>query len=355
MLSDEQAEPEWTATPARSRPMSTGSASTPCTPEADEVRAAGRGVRRPDELDARRRRAPPRPWRRCGAGRSPPRLASARRPSVASAAAAAPKASRAGHRLEPSPAPPFLLAADEQRLEAAAPADDQRPGAGHAAELVRADADQVGVERGQVHRTCPQAAAASTCTVTPGSRHRATTSCTGWRVPTSWLAHWQCTSAGRGRVGSTRGGRRSASTSSRPAPSTASVSVGAGAGRRVAHGRVLDRGAEHRRARVGAGGAPDGGVDRLGGAGGEDDLARRDAEQLGHLLRGPARARRGRRGPPRAGGPGSAAGRPAHAVERGERLGARRRGAGVVEVGASHRGLRQRRRRCRRRAPATTG
>ncbi len=32
MLSDEQAEPEWAATPARSSPMSTGSASTPCTP-----------------------------------------------------------------------------------------------------------------------------------------------------------------------------------------------------------------------------------------------------------------------------------------------------------------------------------
>ena len=32
MLSDEQAEPEWTATPLRSRPISTGSASTPATP-----------------------------------------------------------------------------------------------------------------------------------------------------------------------------------------------------------------------------------------------------------------------------------------------------------------------------------
>ena len=47
--------------------------------------------------------------------------------------------------------------------------------------------------------TWPQAAAASTCTVTPASRQSSTTSCTGWRVPTSWLPHWQCTSAGRGR------------------------------------------------------------------------------------------------------------------------------------------------------------
>ena len=37
MLSDEQAEPESTATPARSRPMSTGSASMPLDPEADQV------------------------------------------------------------------------------------------------------------------------------------------------------------------------------------------------------------------------------------------------------------------------------------------------------------------------------
>ncbi len=41
-------------------------------------------------------------------------------------------------RLEPTPAPTFLLAADEQRFEAAAPADHECPGAGHAAELVRA-------------------------------------------------------------------------------------------------------------------------------------------------------------------------------------------------------------------------
>ena len=29
-----------------------------------------------------------------------------------------------------------------------------------------------------------------------GARHRSTTSATGCTVPTSWLAHWQCTSAG---------------------------------------------------------------------------------------------------------------------------------------------------------------
>ena len=34
--------------------------------------------------------------------------------------------------------------------------------------------------------------------MTPASRHSPTTSWTGWSVPTSWLPHWQCTSAGRG-------------------------------------------------------------------------------------------------------------------------------------------------------------
>ncbi len=61
---------------------------------------------------------------------------------------------------------------------------------------------------------CP-AAAASTWTSTPRSRHAATTSATGWRVPTSWLAHWQWTRAVLGPMASSR-----ASTSMRPSPST---------------------------------------------------------------------------------------------------------------------------------------
>ncbi len=50
------------------------------------------------------------------------------------------------------PAAPLLLAADEERIEAAAPPHDHRPGPRHAPELVRAHAHQVGLERGQVHR-----------------------------------------------------------------------------------------------------------------------------------------------------------------------------------------------------------
>ena len=53
-------------------------------------------------------------------------------------------------RLEPGAAPALLLPAHEEGVEPAAAPHDQRAGAGHPAELVRADADQVGVERGQV-------------------------------------------------------------------------------------------------------------------------------------------------------------------------------------------------------------
>ena len=58
-------------------------------------------------------------------------------------------------RLEPAAPAALLRAADEQRFEPAAPPHDQRPGAGNAAELVRADAHQVGVEGAEVGRHVP--------------------------------------------------------------------------------------------------------------------------------------------------------------------------------------------------------
>ena len=153
--------------------------------------------------------------------------------------------------------------------------------------LWAADRDQVGVE-GSPGRaaTCPAAAAASTWTSTPASRASSTTSATGWRVPTSWLAHWQCTRAG-GSLGVPLRGRRRRVGVDPAAPSTGSFSTAASRRRGVADGRVLDVGAEDRR-RPGRSpaGAPDRGVDRLGGAGGEDDLAGPHAEQARHLLAG---------------------------------------------------------------------
>ncbi len=182
----------------------------------------------------------------------------------------------------------------------------------------------------------PQAAAASTWTGTPAARQAATTSATGWTVPTSWLAHWQCTSAGG------RSARRASASATPagvdPAPAVDGEELGVGqplGG--VAHTRVLDRGAQHRRARTGPGGPPDRGVGRLGAARGEDDLAGPDPEQRGHLLPGLLED-----GPHHAAllvDPSRVAGRagqrPADGVGG---LRTRRGGRGVVEVVAGHRG-----------------
>ena len=307
MLSDEQAEPECTATPA--------------AVEADQHRlgldavhargrpggAAVRPARRARRPRPRRRRAPPARrraiWRRAVAAS----VSSGRRRRGQGGGGGAEREQR-GDRLQPAAAAPLLLAADEQRLEPAAAPDDQRAGARAprracgALTLTRSASSaprSVG--------TWPQAAAASTCTVTPASRHSATTSWTGWRVPTSWLAHWQCTSAGRGseRAAGARAGRRRRGGRS---PSTASTSIGAARAE-------ASRTAECSTAAQSTG-AP--GAARVAPQTAaliasvppevKTTWRGRDAEQLGHLRRAPPRARRGRCGPPRGAGPGRRAG-----------------------------------------------
>ncbi len=140
-------------------------------------------------------------------------------PSAASAAAAPPKARSAGMGSSParrprSCSPPTSNGSNLlPRLTTSAPAPGTPPSL-WALTLTRSASSaprSVG--------TWPHAAAASTCTMTPASRQSPTTSWTGWSVPTSWLPHWQCTSAGRGSAGSCRRSRR-ASTSSRPSAST---------------------------------------------------------------------------------------------------------------------------------------
>ena len=153
-------------------------------------------------------------------------VAMARWPSSFRAAAAAPKARRAGTASRParrprSCSPPTRSGSKRlPRRTIIAPAPGTPPN------LCALTLTRSASSAARSIGTCPHAAAASTCTVTSISWHRATTSCTGWRLPTSWLAHWQCTSAGRGRVGSPRRARK-ASTIRRPAPSTAIDSVGA--------------------------------------------------------------------------------------------------------------------------------
>ena len=311
MLSDEQAEPEWTATPARSSPMSTGSASTPSHAEADQVGSLASGAgpddRRPPRPPARRRRrsaicrrrrrAPP--FRSAGALRRPaPRRRRRRRGGRA--------VPRSPARRPRSCSPPTRRGSNRlPRRTISAPAPGTPPSL--CALMLTRSASSAARSMG----TWPQAAAASTWTVTPASRHSATTSCTGWSVPTSWLPHWQCTSAGRGRDPDRRRSRR-ASTSSRPAAVHRDLLGRRQTGRRVADRRVLHGGAEDGRAGLGPGGPPDGGVDGLGRPGGEDDLAPRHAHELGHLARGPPRARRGRSDPLRAAGRGRPSGRAAH-------------------------------------------
>ena len=137
---------------------------------------------------------PPRPdrsvWRRAASLR---RRAAPARPELGRGG---PEADGRQHVLQPGPAGPLLLAADQERLEPQAPADDQRADAGRAAQLVGGDRHQVGAEPLEVEGTCPAAATASTWTGMPRRRQRSTTSATGWTVPTSWLAHWQWTRAG---------------------------------------------------------------------------------------------------------------------------------------------------------------
>ena len=107
--------------------------------------------------------------------------------------------------------------------------------------------------------------------------------------------------------------------------------------RGVPNRRMLDVGVQDRRAGLGGGGAEDRRVDRLGRTRGEHHLAWYGAEQCRHLTAGLlervadeagflVEATRVGCGPP---GPRQ---------DRSERLGSRRGGAGVVEIGASHRG-----------------
>ncbi len=268
--------------------------------------------------------------------------------SSVSAAAAAPKARRAGSASSParrprSCSPPTSRGSNRlPRRTISAPAPGTPPSL--CALMLTRSASSAARSSG----TCPHAAAASTWTMTPASRHSATTSCTGCSVPTSWLPHWQCTSAGRGRELDRRRSR-SASTSSRPVRVHGDVLGRRQARRRVAHRRVLHGGTEHGQARRGPGRTPDGGVDGLGRARGEDHLAPRHADQIRHLRAGdlervadgaalfvqPAGVRGRQGGPLR---------------QRGKCLGPRRGRAGVIEIGARHRGLR--RTRCRRRRPA---
>ena len=352
MLSDEQADPEWTATPARSSPMSTGSASTPCTPRQT------RWGRRPSAVGPTTVTSS---TARCGVDHGgdqapggaplrwptrPARPRPARRPRRRRRGGpAGPPARRDAHALVRRRREGARIGCPRRTISAPAPGT---PPSLCALMLTRSASSAA-----RSSGTCPQAAAASTWTVTPASRHSATTSSTGWRVPTSWLPHWQCTRAGRGRVSD---GKRSRSASTCNPSRAVHVEVlgRRQACRRVADGGMLHGGAQDGPARRGPGRTPDGGVDGLGGARGEDHLAPGDAHQIGDLARGPPRARHGRCDPLRAAGPDPpSAGRPTASARRRPRA-----AVGWCWRGRDRRaprGLRQTRCRRRRPAPARRG
>ena len=345
MLSDEHAEPEWTATPARSSPISTGSASTPCTPRQTRWGSLASACGGPDDLDpldlqrgvedgtdlpARRRR-----FRLHAVGRQ-------RRRGGA-------EGEQGGERLEPGAAPALLFAAHQEGLEPAPAPDDQRTGARDAAEFVRADADQVGVERAQVGRDV--AAGRGGVDVdrdagVPAQRDHLVDGLEGPHLVVAPLAVDQ----GRARPGSApagaRAGRRrragphrpprassvgaSRADASRTAEcSTAAQSTGAPGAARVAP----------QTAALMASVAPE--VKTTWRPATPTSSATCAAGRLERIADGatllvhPTGVTRREAGPLR---------------QRGDRLGPWRCRAGVIEVGASHRWLRQRR--CRRRRPA---
>ena len=254
---------------------------------------------------------------------------------TASERAAAPQPDDRGHVLEPGPPGPLLVAADEQRPQPQPAAHEQRADARRAAELVGADRQQVGaevveVDRARGRRPGPRRRARAR----PRSRHAATTSATGCSVPTSWLPHCTCTSAGVGpdRVGASRRRRRG-----RRRSHADDRHLDASARRRQPHRRVLDRGHDHVRRPARA--APHvGRGDRLGRSAGEHDLAGPGAEQRGDRSRASSTRDPGRRALRR----GSGRDRRApvdcsHASIASTRLGPQRRGRRVVEVVARSR------------------
>ena len=154
MLSEEHAEPEWTATPARSNPISTGSASTPCTPRHNSEGNRCSGSSGADDLDAFD----------LGGGRrqgGDVRAGTFRLEMEQATAVGAQRLRRRAephqgrYGFEPAASRPLLLAADDEGLEPAPATDDECAGAGEPPDFVGAQADEVGAQIGQVQRNVP--------------------------------------------------------------------------------------------------------------------------------------------------------------------------------------------------------
>jgi len=144
--SDEHALPEWAAMPARSRPKQHGLRFDAEHAEAHEVGDPSERVAVDDDtVEGRHRREHPIGQRSCRSGLA---LDVDRRARLA-------EPDDAGDVLEAGPSSALLVAAAQQRTQAKPAAHEQRADARWSAQLVRADRQQVGVERGEVDRHLP--------------------------------------------------------------------------------------------------------------------------------------------------------------------------------------------------------
>ena len=196
--SDEQALPEWAATPAWSRPSSTASASTPSTPRQTRwgSRLDRRRPVRPDARDGQGGGQQP-----VGLGPGPRRLGGQR--AAAEHRGRGAEADPGGHVLHARPPGPLLLAADAGAAGAAGPAaraaprrPSGRPACGPTPTAGRRRARRSRSARARRRRRRRRGPGR------PAPGRPPTTSATGCRVPTSWLAHWQWTSAVSGPMAS---------------------------------------------------------------------------------------------------------------------------------------------------------
>ena len=162
-------------------------------PEADQVAEAGhrrRSGRTASTPGMARARGPQPPGERHGLGRF------RGQPFAGQLGGGGAEPGRGGHVLETGSPGPLLGAADQQRWDAQPPADEQRAhtfGARRACERKstgdRPQARRTPRRRGRPRRRRRRAPAR------PGHDRPARPPPTGWMVPTSWLAHWQCTRA----------------------------------------------------------------------------------------------------------------------------------------------------------------
>ncbi len=334
MLSDEQAEPEWTAMPARSNPMSTGSASTPCTPRHTSwgslASALGPTTVTPSTTSA----APTRVvicWRAAAAS-----VASAPVLSAGQRRRRRPEGEQGRERLEPGPAPAFLFPSHEEGFEPAPTPHDQRTGTGHPTELVRADADQVGVERSEVRRDVPAGGGGVHVDGDAGLPAQCDNLVHGLERPDLVVAPLAVHQR-RAREGWRVQALPQRLDLEPPRTVDADVLGGRQARRGVPDRRVLHRRAEHGHPRGRPRRTPDGGVDGLGRPRGEDHLASGDADELGDLATGHLqRVADGATLFVHPSGIPCRQGRPLRQC--GDGLGSRRGGAGVIEIGAPHAG-----------------